>query len=149
MIEELLERFTAPKIQPSETQSITVLPAEVFEPSLPNPTDAICSVCRSSHQWRPKNSERWHCAVCNPSPSPSLIGEQRGQPHGNPHAAAPEAEAAQGEPANTSRVVTDRYHYTVHERCLGCRGAMVVETTWSDGSAEFRCWTCKAERVQS
>lgn len=89
-----------------------------------------CARCGGTHYWQPKHSQAWHCWSCESPPVLSLVGKESGVEK------------------NTVKEITHR-HYTVNANfpCSECRGKIQVETTWSDGELQCKCWTCGAAKV--
>lgn len=82
-----------------------------------------CAACGSSRMWKQRGRDAWRCEDCHPPPSASFVDER-----------------CSDEP----RVVDTIAVSIGGPWCSECGSWKGIETEWSDGTRETRCWTCSS-----
>ena len=82
-----------------------------------------CVACGSRDTWQNLAGD-WRCEACSPPPSESLVADRR---------------------SDRPTVVSVLILTACRPWCEACGCYRGVETAWSDGRCETRCWTCKRE----
>lgn len=137
----LLNSFVSKFIQPPPIISQT----ENEKPKTENQND-VCDGCGNRNHWQPMNSDRWLCCYCSKPPTVSIVARTRrdGVIRDQPDAEAIEV-AERILEANGERVamVSQEWINACEPICHECLGQVYVETVWSDGRVECKCWSCR------
>ena len=83
-----------------------------------------CERCKNESWWQPIGRDDWLCETCEPPSRESFVRDRRGP--------------------NVVYIVEETLLASSAPRCDACGGQWTLETAWSDGRAEERCWTCQA-----
>jgi hypothetical protein len=116
-----------------------------------NIIDNDCPHCSDRHYWQPYHSQAWYCANCKPPPMASVVARERrngvtierssATSTGQSHRSSREAER----PPESDRIsqVDVQIVNAGYPICHECFGQVYVETAWSDGTVDCKCWSCR------
>jgi hypothetical protein len=84
----------------------------------------ICERCKNESWWQPIGRDDWLCETCEPPSRESFVRDRRGP--------------------SVVYIVEETLLASSVPRCDACGGQWTLETAWSDGRVDERCWTCQA-----